>query len=84
MMNEGKQDLLNVMVLEYHIVKFYKERCNDITPDQMEHVSTLVKVYNAFVGVGRLKASGCNVPHIIRLTGKLLAGHGMIEEKGIV
>lgn len=76
MNEEAKEELLELMLKEYHIVKHIKERCSTVTPEQMVHVSALAKAYNTFVGKLMLKASGCQIPHIVSLTGKLLVGNG--------
>ena len=79
-MNEQERDeLLDTILEQYHIVKHIKNRCHNATPEDMEQISLIVKAYNRYTGMNRLRASACSVPHIVDLTSKLLVGKGKLE-----
>lgn len=69
------------MLDKYHIVKHIKRRCQDATPNDMGHVTAIVKAYNEFVGHRRLKASACAIPQTVDLVGRLLRGKGYLTDE---
>lgn len=80
MSEQEKRELLELMLKQYHIIKHIKRRCQNATPDDMDHINIAVKSYNQYVGIRRLKASACSIPQIVDLVGRLLTGMGLLNE----
>lgn len=79
MSDQEKEELLILILNQYHIIKHIKNRCHNATDQDMIEISKIVSAYNKYVGIRRLKPSACSIPHILDLTRKLLIGNGKLE-----
>lgn len=79
MTEERRHELLNVMLEQYHIVKGIKRRCQNATPQDMEHIHIIVRAYNEYTGKKMLKATACGIPHTVSMVQKLLLGTGYLS-----
>lgn len=74
-----KNEILERITPLYSEVKEIKGRCKGVSASQMEVVTKIVKLYNAYTKRQDLKATPCSIDYTLSLVKRLLEGTGRIE-----